>query len=387
MQRTVEKVFFALIRFEINGDELCDEMKNLITPEMLPVLFKLAKRHDLAHLIGDALDKNKLLPEGSEEKKRFLQERNMAVYRYEQIQYEFEQICQTLETIKIPFIPLKGSVIRQYYPESWMRTSCDIDVLVKEEDLSIVVEGLESLLNYKRVRRGNHDLSLFSESGVHLELHYSLAEENYTQKVGDILRIVWEKVVESKSYIKFMMDEMFYFYHIAHMVKHFEIGGCGVRPFLDIYLLRRDEKYLSQECRKILKDAQLLTFAEAVERTSEIWFAGQEEIKLAEEIKDYILYAGMYGDTENRVVVHHIKKGGRFKYLWSRIFLTYNQLVVQYPKLERKKWLLPFYQVKRWIRLLFGKDSQNVSKELKVNMRFKNDKKSSIAKLLEDLGL
>ena len=36
MQRMVEKVFFALIRFEIKGDELCDEMKNLIMPEILP---------------------------------------------------------------------------------------------------------------------------------------------------------------------------------------------------------------------------------------------------------------------------------------------------------------------------------------------------------------
>ena len=57
MQRTVEKVFFALIRFEINGSELCEEIKNLITPEVLPALFKLSKRYDLAHLIGDALEK------------------------------------------------------------------------------------------------------------------------------------------------------------------------------------------------------------------------------------------------------------------------------------------------------------------------------------------
>ena len=81
MQRKAEKIFFALLRFEINGDELCDEVKDLITLEMLPALFKLSKRHDLAHLIGDALDKNGLLPDGTEAKKHFLQERNMAVYR------------------------------------------------------------------------------------------------------------------------------------------------------------------------------------------------------------------------------------------------------------------------------------------------------------------
>ena len=102
MQRMIEKAFFALLCFEINGEELEDELNNLITPEILPALFKLAKRHDLAHLIGDALDKNGLLEEGSEAQKRFLRERNMAVYRYEQIQYEFEQICELIKSKCIP---------------------------------------------------------------------------------------------------------------------------------------------------------------------------------------------------------------------------------------------------------------------------------------------
>ena len=38
-----------------------------------------------------------------------------------------------IKKVQIPFLPLKGSVIRQYYPEPWMRTSCDIDILVDFE--------------------------------------------------------------------------------------------------------------------------------------------------------------------------------------------------------------------------------------------------------------
>ena len=64
MQRVVEKIFFALIRFEINGTDIDNDIKNSITPEVLPALFHLSKKHDLAHLIGDALDKNSLLPDG-----------------------------------------------------------------------------------------------------------------------------------------------------------------------------------------------------------------------------------------------------------------------------------------------------------------------------------
>ena len=45
------------------------------------------------------------------------------------------ECCNALEKAQIPFVPLKGSVIRKYYPEAWMRTSSDIDVLVHKEDV------------------------------------------------------------------------------------------------------------------------------------------------------------------------------------------------------------------------------------------------------------
>lgn len=388
MQRMVEKVFFALIRFEINGDELCDEMKNLITPEMLPALFKLSKRHDLAHLIGDALDKHGLLPDGTEAKKRFLQERNMAVYRYEQIQYEIEQICDVLEKARIPFIPLKGSVIRQYYPEPWMRTSCDIDILVDKSNLEQAKESLVRDLEYQvENAESSHDISLYAPSGVHLELHHSLVEEGRAQNSSDILYSVWENVVESQFHNKAMTDEMFYFYHVAHMAKHFEIGGCGVRPFLDSYLLLHYVQYRTESCCRLLQKGGLLTFAKAVEETANIWFGKTEATSLSREMQDYILYAGMYADTENRAAVQQVKKGGRIKYLWSRIFLPYEQLKTQYPNLAKRKILVPFYQIKRWCRLLFGKDSKNVSRELKASINVQADKKERISKLFKNLDL
>ena len=65
MKHKVEKIFFALLRFEIAGVKLSDDVKNLITDDLLPSLFKLSKIHDLAHLIGDALDKNGLLIGGA----------------------------------------------------------------------------------------------------------------------------------------------------------------------------------------------------------------------------------------------------------------------------------------------------------------------------------
>jgi hypothetical protein len=41
-----------------------------------------------------------------------------AIFRYEQLTHEYETLCKTLEKGKIPFMPLKGSVIRKYYPDA-----------------------------------------------------------------------------------------------------------------------------------------------------------------------------------------------------------------------------------------------------------------------------
>ena len=384
MQRTVEKAFFALIRFEINGDELCDDVKNLITPEMAPVLFKLSKRHDLAHLIGDALDKNGLLSDGTEAKKRFLQERNMAVYRYEQIQYELGQICDTLEKAKISFIPLKGSVIRQYYPEPWMRTSCDIDILVKEENLPVAIDVLTQDLNYRHESTGNHDAHLFAESGVHLELHYKLSPND--EQWNTVLVNIWNYLVDNQTYKYSLREEMFYFYHIAHMGGHFKLGGCGVRSFLDLYLLHQHNLYNQENLSTLLNQGGLTAFNDAVCAVSECWFGKGVKTNLVEIIENYILYAGMYGDMRNRVAVAKAKKGS-WKLLWSRIFLPYNKLKFQYPQLQKCPILYPFYIVKRWFKLIKREDREKSFREFDETMRGDVDKQERIAQLIKDLNL
>ncbi len=385
MQRTVEKVFFALIRFEINGDELCDEIKNLITLEMLPALFKLSKRHDLAHLIGDALDKHGLLPDGTEAKKRFLQERNMAVYRYEQIQYEFEQICDTLEKAKIPFIPLKGSVIRKYYPEPWMRTSCDIDILVKEENLSAAIVCLVDTLGYSKGEKCFHDISLMSPSSVHLELHYNLIEKD--EKMDILLENVWRNVYTNDGSMMHLMNFPYLmFYLFAHMKHHFLKGGCGVRSFLDIYILLNRVQLSCRGFEELCKEAGILKFAQESIALANSWFSNGE-FKYNELMGEFILTGGVYGQVENKVMLQQTKKGGKIKYLISRIWLPYEWLKYSYPSLEGRRRLTPFYQLHRWWSIIAQKRVGRGVSELKASRDIKEEKCLAYAKLIKDLDL
>ena len=113
------------------------------------------------------------------------------LYRYLLFNYEYMRLCDTLETAKIDHLPLKGSIIREYYPESWMRTSCDIDILVHEQDLDRAVQTLCETLGYHTEgEREYHDISLFSPSGIHLELHFNILEN--TERIDGLLSRVWE---------------------------------------------------------------------------------------------------------------------------------------------------------------------------------------------------
>ena len=110
-----------LIASEVCGKNI-DKSQYTLTDEELAKLYKLSKSHDLAHLVGDALIKNDLI--GNDEiKAKYQKQVMLAIYRYEKINYELNRLRSALNEAQIPFIPLKGSVLRQYYPEPWMRTS------------------------------------------------------------------------------------------------------------------------------------------------------------------------------------------------------------------------------------------------------------------------
>ena len=342
MQQTVKKVFFELLRCEIKGDKINEEVKSLINPKILALLFKLSKQHDLAHLLCDALDKNRLLQEG-EIKNAFYKERNLAVFRHEQMQYEFVQIATALKERAIEFIPLKGAVIREFYPQPWMRTSCDIDILIKPSQIDMASNVLAQKLNYKKDKTSGHDVHLFSQSGVHLELHYKLNEKDGDQS---IVSSVWDYTVDDKVYQKRLTGEFFYLYHLSHMANHFKMGGCGVRSLLDLWVMQGKIIYDETNISQMLEKENLLDFARAIEGLISVWFEKSSTNDFYDELENYILFAGMYGDMTNRVAVAKAKENRGNRVLLTRVFLPYDKLKIKYPKLAKHRVLYPYYTVK-----------------------------------------
>ena len=354
-----------------------------LSENALHALYRLSKAHDLAHLVGTALAENHLLPESGALKEQFDRQSVLAIYRYEQMSFERVAISRVLETAKIPFIPLKGAVLQQYYPQPWMRTSGDIDILIHEADLDRAVAALTSELSYGSTGRGSHDIGMTAPSGVRLELHYNLIEEQEGTSAEQLLHDVWKYAQAAPNSVQYhLTDAFFYYYHVAHMAKHFACGGCGIRPLIDLYVLRHCISYDADERERLLVKGELLTFERAAVRLSEVWFADAEPDALTDAMQRFILSGGVYGSAKNRAATHD-----KSKYLRSRIFLPYRILKEQYPVLRKHKWLLPFMQIRRWFRLLFRGRFRQLTIAAEANSRVDEQQRAETAEMIRQLGL
>ncbi len=376
------KALFALLRSAVRGDKL--EKTDVCKSEELQRLYKLSKRHSVAHLLALGLDKN-----GFPLDKELGDEMLRAIYSYEKLNNEYVKVCENFEGAGISFIPLKGSVLCEYYPEPWMRTSCDIDILVHESDVDKAAELLAVNHGYTIKGKGSHDVSLISQSKIRIELHYDLVEEGLVNKSSKVLKSVWKyaKPRESYKYWFEMPDDMFYFYHVAHMAKHFKHGGCGIRPFIDLWLL--DNTYGADQNKRdvLLKQGELLKFAEAAILLSQIWLDDAEHTEVTKQMEKYILCGGVYGNPKNRIAVQQQKNGGRFKYAMSKIFVPYDVIKYHYPVLQKHRCLTPIMEVCRWGKLIFCGKVKSSVQELKCNQDISKTKAESTRMLLENIGL
>ena len=384
MEVHIEKLLFSLLRraFSQSGER----WETPVDPELLEPLLELAQKHDIAHLVAMGLQKTEADPNLKVKAQPSI---FGAVYRYEQINYALEKTCRALEQAGIPFIPLKGSVLRAYYPEPWMRTSCDIDILVQAQDLNRAVACLESKLRYTEQRKTSHDVSLFSPEGIHIELHYSLVEEGLANDAAKILANVWDTALQKQGYTyrHEMPDDIFYFYHVAHMAKHFENGGCGIRPFIDLWLLDKLPQANMSKRELLLEKGKLLQFAQAASRLSGVWLEAFPSDACSTRMQSYILYGGVYGNSENRVLLQQQKKGGKVGYILSKVVLPYDDMLYRYNILDKHRWLMPFLQVHRWGRMLFGKGRHRLAGELALGQGVSQSQAEEMHVLLKEVGL
>ena len=265
-----------------------------------------------------------------------------------------------------------------------MRTSCDVDILVHKEDFDRAALTLENagFTQVSDVRY--HDVSLLY-GNTNLELHFSVCED--MSGADAYLEKIWDNVEAAGGRMYLETKDFFAFHPVAHMAHHFVCGGCGIRTFLDLWLLMRNNAFDPKVVRSTCEKAKIGGFYDAAEKLTRVWFEDGEHDSLTLKMENYLLSGGAYGSRLTGTVAGTVKHGGKFRYIVSMAFPSYKGMKILYPVLEKAPVLLPFCYVARACEKAFYKKGADARRRIRDISGQDAGFIKETASLLDELGL
>ena len=323
-------------------------------------LYNLCAAHSMSVLVLRAVEavKDKLPP-------KVLTALERAAYRHltydVQSERDVTRLLSAFEERGFRYMPLKGYHLKKLYPSSDMRYASDFDILIDASRL----KGLRKFLKeygLKTMRRDeHHDIVYHPENKTVFELHKTIFVGAFEEYFG-----VKEKgfdgahVKEGYQFFYEMDKEKFYVSILAHSAQHFATGaGVGIRHLTDIYLYRKtyplDEEYLNEE----LKKCGLKRFKEEFEKVACFFFDDAAPEPFTEKLAEHILGSTILANSKKKIASDVVSTGeseyknAQKKAFLCKVFLPTEQMKFQFPILKKAIWLLPFFHIVRWIKVIF----------------------------------
>ena len=278
----------------------------------LSSIYHLAKAHNLSSMAGDFMSRHEVMNQV------ILRDMAYAQSNVEKQEKVMAEISKVLNEACIPFLPLKGIVIRKLYPRPWMRLSGDIDILIHPEDRPRIIEALSKIpgMQFKAFCGEDH---FTSADDVTIDMSTVLHGPSAIDNNGTLMADIWDHASPSAETpaLYTLSDAMLYTHAINHMARHLKTGGCGINHLMDLWVLNHripvDAEKKSTRLA-LIKEKHLERIAEELEKISEKWFA-DAKIPVDTELEEYILSGAAHGTQKAKVSVN--RKGlskARYKY-------------------------------------------------------------------------
>ena len=283
-----------------------------------------------------------------------------------------------LEQAGIWYMPLKGSVLKEFYPKYGMRQMADNDILINADKAEEVKTIMESLgFTTEHFGKSNHDV-YYKEPVSNFEIHTALFGPTHEEKIYQYYRNVKSRLVKDEGNLCgfHFTPEDFYLYMTAHEYKHFSGGGTGLRSFLDVYIFLKkyhsvlDMTYIESEAKKLGIEA----FEKQSRNLAMHLYGGEPLTETDKETLEYVAMSGVYG-TVTHSMENKVKKlgggmKGKIKYFLRRLVLPMDSIKTAYPFIYKHKILIPFFTIYRLGKgLIFRR--KRVQMELRTLSRMK----------------
>ena len=305
--------------------------------------------------------------------------------KYRSIQHDdsIKKIKSVFDEEYISYILLKGAVLRNLYPEITLRTSSDIDVLIYEKDIEHAVAKLEDKTDFRKRSQDYHDISMVN-GRVHLELHYNIKEND--EKTDKLLSRAWEYVVPITDGSMYAFTPEYQIFHVvAHMSHHFLHGGLGIRPFIDLWLLKNMTVFSEKVLEDMLNSCGLLQFYRECCHLSDVWMSDENHSETTKMFEGFCLSGGVFGSEKFRIAGSQRKKRG-WRYIGSRVFPPKYQVKEFYKDPNGKKHMLPYYYVKRWRSWLSKERRRDLRRQINATVTSDKEYQNLADELFARLG-
>ena len=346
LEKTANDLIF-IISCGINGTSID---KARVQSMELAKVFKLASKHMLGSAVGMTLEMNGIKSE--------LTAAAMvnAVRRDFFFEKAWSEISQKFEEEGIWYMPLKGAVIKSYYPKDAMREYSDYDILFDEsraDDVRSIMEGLG--FTTKSFGVSNDDV--YNKLPVlNFELHRKLINSKHGDLFYDYSITINEKMKTDDSciYRKYLSKEDSYIYFLVHEYKHFAGAGTGLRSLVDTYILNKeyngnlDQPYLTKELKKL----RLYEYERNNRNLANKLFTGKDLNNSEKELFERYLYSDAYGNFKMRIKNQGVDGSirSKIKYAIKRLTLSERLLREKYPFFYKHKMFRPFLYIFRLIK-------------------------------------
>ena len=351
-----------------------DPDKEKIASLNLHNLYKVSHEHMLTAICGKTLQKTGIIDQDFKNAVALAQRKAVILSN------EFSIIASSLDTAKIWYMPIKGAVIKELYPNFAMREMTDYDVLFdasKAKEIREIMEGL----GFRTDSFGYQNVDDYRKPPVsNFEMHRTLFGKQHDERFYEYYRDIKHKLINDSGCRFSFTPEDSYIYMIAHEYKHYSVYGTGLRSLLDTYVFltknQIDMDYVATETEKL----GIEEFEKQNRCLALTLFNGDAVPEEYESMFSYVLSSGTYGKFNHKIENILRRDGdGKLQYLRRRIlgpirrndidrkrFMERYEVFFRYPILLP---LLPFYRLFRAMRRTPNRISAEVTALRKARKR------------------
>ena len=253
-----------------------------------------------------------------------------------------------LEREGIWYMPLKGVVLQDLYPQFGMREMADNDILIdpdRTEDVRRIMVGLG--FSVGRFGRGIHD-TYYKAPVSNFEIHRRLVSNTRFEKFYAYYESVKDRLLKDSGnlYGYHFPPEDFYLYLVMHEYKHFSQDGTGLRSLLDLYVYLRKTRLDLDSVHREAAKMDLAGFEQENRELAQRLFEQQPLTPDQETLLDHFLSDGAYGNPLNRIN-RTISREGKAAFFFSRLFLPLETMQNAFPLLKKVPVLYPLFWIYR----------------------------------------